>query len=238
MYPGFDEESKALTEMRQAISEWYIREIDMTKELYEKTKEAHNEQYQKKLKEISIHTQIEILRIKKQAKEMTQNEKQYVLLCSKIDNQKSDIEQKIRNKLQRELERQINLAAEWHHEQWKEIHQEYNRREDEYNKRDLEHKRKIDERLSQYKSTDYNNNHNESKPYYNSFNPNNYYSLNNNSGPRCPKCQSSKIYQDSKGYSVTKGEVGAMAFGPVGLVGGMLGSKKQVKRCGSCGHSF
>ena len=62
---------------------------------------------------------------------MTQNEKQYVLLCSKIDNQKSDIEQKIRNKLQRELVRQITLAAEWHHEQWKEIHQEYNRREDE-----------------------------------------------------------------------------------------------------------
>ena len=51
-------------------------------------------------------------------------------------------------------------------------------------KKDFEHKRKIDERLSQYKSTDYNNNHNESKPYYNSFNPNNYYSLNNNSGPK------------------------------------------------------
>jgi hypothetical protein len=63
-----------------------------------------------------------------------------------------------------------------------------------------------------------------------------YYSQ---STKRCPKCKSSNVYEDQKGYSVAKGITGAvLTGGAVGLVAGMIGSKKLVNVCGSCGAKW
>ena len=56
---------------------------------------------------------------------------------------------------------------------------------------------------------------------------------------RCPKCKSSNVYEDQKGYSVAKGITGAvLTGGAFGLVAGMIGSKKMVTVCGSCGNTW
>lgn len=41
----------------------------------------------------------------------------------------------------------------------------------------------------------------------------------------------------NKGFSVGKAAVGAVLLGPVGLVGGALGKKKQCYYCGKCGFN-
>lgn len=40
-----------------------------------------------------------------------------------------------------------------------------------------------------------------------------------------------------KGFSVGKAAVGAVLLGPIGLVGGALGKKKQCYYCGNCGFN-
>lgn len=42
----------------------------------------------------------------------------------------------------------------------------------------------------------------------------------------------------NKGFSVGKAALGAVLLGPVGLVGGALGKKKQFYRCGKCGFHY
>lgn len=58
---------------------------------------------------------------------------------------------------------------------------------------------------------------------------------------RCPMCGESlkwiRVDTENKGFSVGKAAVGAVIFGPVGLVGGALGKKKSTYCCGSCGFS-
>ena len=58
---------------------------------------------------------------------------------------------------------------------------------------------------------------------------------------RCPMCgeqQNRKLVDVSKkGFSVGKAAVGAVLLGPIGLVGGALGKKKQCYYCGKCGFN-
>ena len=58
---------------------------------------------------------------------------------------------------------------------------------------------------------------------------------------RCLMCgeqQNWKLVDVSKkGFSVGKAAVGAVLLGPIGLVGGALGKKKQCYYCGKCGFN-
>lgn len=67
-----------------------------------------------------------------------------------------------------------------------------------------------------------------------------------NSMIRCPKCGSTSISGNKKGYGVVKGGLGAMALGAmtagvgtiVGLGAGNIGAKKVICTCMNCGHKF
>lgn len=56
---------------------------------------------------------------------------------------------------------------------------------------------------------------------------------------KCPMCSETdrwvEVDRSNKGFSVGKAAVGAVLFGPVGLVGGALGKKKVCYCCGNCG---
>lgn len=54
----------------------------------------------------------------------------------------------------------------------------------------------------------------------------------------CPKCGSSNIHADKKGLSVKKSLAGGFLFGPVGLLGGLVGSNKIRLTCLDCGFEF
>lgn len=55
----------------------------------------------------------------------------------------------------------------------------------------------------------------------------------------CPMCGEiskwKKVDSLKKGFSVGKAVVGGVLFGPLGLVGGALGKKKECYCCGKCG---
>lgn len=55
---------------------------------------------------------------------------------------------------------------------------------------------------------------------------------------KCPRCGSSSLSGNKKGYGIGKGVIGAMAVGPLGLVAGNIGAKKVVVTCMNCGHRF
>ena len=56
---------------------------------------------------------------------------------------------------------------------------------------------------------------------------------------QCPMCSNStswiKVDVSKKGFSVGKAAVGGILLGPVGLIGGALGKKKNFYCCGKCG---
>lgn len=56
---------------------------------------------------------------------------------------------------------------------------------------------------------------------------------------QCPACGSStgwkKVDEGRKGFSVGKAAAGAVLLGPIGLVGGALGKKKETYYCTKCG---
>lgn len=54
----------------------------------------------------------------------------------------------------------------------------------------------------------------------------------------CPKCGSTSISANKKGFGFGKAVVGAAVAGPVGLVGGTLGSNKMIITCLNCGHKY
>lgn len=56
--------------------------------------------------------------------------------------------------------------------------------------------------------------------------------------PKCPKCKSTSITADKKGFGVGKAVVGAAVAGPLGLVAGNIGSKKVRITCLNCGHQW
>jgi ribosomal protein L37E len=57
-------------------------------------------------------------------------------------------------------------------------------------------------------------------------------------GPICPKCESTDITIGTKGFGLFKAAAGAVVAGPVGLLGGMIGSKKSMFVCSNCGHRW
>jgi len=55
---------------------------------------------------------------------------------------------------------------------------------------------------------------------------------------RCPNCGSSQITADRKGYGVGKAVGGVLIAGPVGLLGGFIGSRKVLITCLQCGKQW
>ena len=63
---------------------------------------------------------------------------------------------------------------------------------------------------------------------------------------KCPKCGSTSITGQKKGYGVVKGGLGALAVGAatggigaiIGLGAGNIGRKKIICTCMNCGHKF
>lgn len=55
---------------------------------------------------------------------------------------------------------------------------------------------------------------------------------------RCPKCGSTQLTANKKGFGLVKALIGGAIFGSVGLLGGFLGSKKIKITCLHCGHSW
>ena len=56
--------------------------------------------------------------------------------------------------------------------------------------------------------------------------------------PECPKCGSSNISAQKKGFSVKKALVGRLLFGKVGLLAGAVDSDKIRLICLDCGYEF
>lgn len=54
----------------------------------------------------------------------------------------------------------------------------------------------------------------------------------------CPKCGSTSLSVNKKGFSLGKAAVGGFVAGPVGLVGGTFGANKLIVTCLNCGHKF
>jgi tellurium resistance protein TerD len=54
----------------------------------------------------------------------------------------------------------------------------------------------------------------------------------------CPKCGSTQVSGGTKGFGLGKAIVGDVLLGPVGLLGGFLGSKKVMVSCLSCGFRW
>ena len=55
---------------------------------------------------------------------------------------------------------------------------------------------------------------------------------------KCPKCQSTQITADKKGFSGKKAVAGAVLTGGIGLLAGTIGSNKMKLTCLKCGHTF
>lgn len=56
--------------------------------------------------------------------------------------------------------------------------------------------------------------------------------------PRCPKCGSTQIQAMKQGFGLGKAAVGGLLLGPVGLLGGAVGSNKIRRICLNCKHKF
>lgn len=54
----------------------------------------------------------------------------------------------------------------------------------------------------------------------------------------CPKCHSTSLSANKKGFGIGKAIVGAWAAGPIGLAAGNIGAKKIEITCLKCGHQF
>jgi hypothetical protein len=55
---------------------------------------------------------------------------------------------------------------------------------------------------------------------------------------RCPNCGSDQVSGGNKGFGLGKAAGGYLLMGPLGLFGGLVGSKKVVVSCLSCGHRW
>lgn len=54
----------------------------------------------------------------------------------------------------------------------------------------------------------------------------------------CPKCGSTSLTANKKGFGIGKAVVGAALTGGIGLVAGNIGAKKVRVTCLNCGHQF
>lgn len=55
---------------------------------------------------------------------------------------------------------------------------------------------------------------------------------------KCPKCGSSQISANKKGFSAGKAVAGAIVAGGIGLAAGGIGSNNIIITCLKCGHQF
>jgi tellurium resistance protein TerD len=55
---------------------------------------------------------------------------------------------------------------------------------------------------------------------------------------KCPKCSSTQITAQKKGFGLFKAAAGALMIGPYGLLGGVAGAGKVKVTCIACGHSW
>lgn len=55
---------------------------------------------------------------------------------------------------------------------------------------------------------------------------------------KCPKCGSEQITGGNKGFGLGNAVKGGLLLGPIGLLGGLVGSKKVMVSCLACGHSW
>jgi hypothetical protein len=55
---------------------------------------------------------------------------------------------------------------------------------------------------------------------------------------RCPKCGSTQLTANKKGFGLGKAVVGGVLMGGVGLLGGFLGSGKVQITCLKCGRTW
>lgn len=54
----------------------------------------------------------------------------------------------------------------------------------------------------------------------------------------CPKCGSTSISANKKGFGIGKAVIGASAVGPLGLMAGNINAKKLWVTCLNCGHRW
>lgn len=54
----------------------------------------------------------------------------------------------------------------------------------------------------------------------------------------CPKCLSTSLTANKKGFGIGKAVIGAAVTGGIGLVAGNIGAKKVRVTCLKCGHQF
>lgn len=54
----------------------------------------------------------------------------------------------------------------------------------------------------------------------------------------CPKCYSTSLSANKKGFGIGKAVVGAVATGGIGLIAGNIGAGKIKVTCLKCGHQF
>ena len=55
---------------------------------------------------------------------------------------------------------------------------------------------------------------------------------------KCPKCRSTQLTANKKGFGLGKAAAGGLLLGPVGLLGGVMGSGKVKITCLKCGHEW
>ena len=58
------------------------------------------------------------------------------------------------------------------------------------------------------------------------------------SSTRCPRCASTNVTAQRKGFGLGKAVAGGVLLGPIGLLGGFVGSAGIRLTCLSCGHSW
>ena len=56
--------------------------------------------------------------------------------------------------------------------------------------------------------------------------------------PYCPKCHSSSLSANKKGFGIGKAVVGAALTGGIGLTAGNIGARKVRLTCMKCGYSW
>jgi len=68
--------------------------------------------------------------------------------------------------------------------------------------------------------------------------PPSYHSSQEDDIVKCPCCDSTQLHAGDKGFGLVKAAAGGLLAGPVGLLGGLIGSKKVMITCLKCGHKW